>query len=129
MLHDPKKVPFGVGTVGVVSDSRNDRFRYDDAPSCAHHFLRELIDGRNVDRVDRCLVAHTLSDRPVNAGLVAIISTDEPILDRSFPLVNAPVKNALVKRRCSRRVVGRDFKMDDFRLVSQLKFIANFLKL
>jgi hypothetical protein len=114
-LHNPEKVSFCVGTISVVSNPRDDRLGYNNAPSCADYPLCELIDRGNVDGINCRFVSHALPDRSVNAGLAAIISADKPVVNWSFPFVDALAKDALIKHRCSRRIVRGDFKMDNFR--------------
>jgi len=111
----------------VVSNPRDDRLGYNNAPSCADYPLCELIDRGNVDGINCRFVSHALPDRSVNAGLAAIISADKPVVNWSFPFVDAPAKDALINTDA---LVGSSAEISKWiilGIVSQLKLISNFI--
>jgi len=73
----------------VISNPRDDRLGCNNAPSRADYPLRELIDRGNFDGIDCRFVPHALPYRSINAGLVAIISADKPVVNWPFLFVEA----------------------------------------
>ena len=83
--------------------------------------LSVLIDGRNVDSAhigNYCVAGdfcRPLDESAVNSRRFVGPSYDHPVVPRAFPLLELPVKHAVVKAYRSLGIVGMDFKMYDSR--------------
>ena len=112
VLHNPEHVIFRVLAVNQVADAGNRGLGNDDFASMLRDFGGEIVNRRNVNRVDEIDRALAFENTAVDTRLLLRARRDEPVVFRPALFLRIPSEDILVKLDGALRLVRADFKMN-----------------
>src|SRR4051812_6608844 len=106
---------FSIRAICQIADARNRHFRNGHLAAGGDYLFCEFVHRWNVDGVDVAAGSALTGETAVNTWLTVLTCGDHPVIHWSFPSLEFPPKNVLVKCSCSFGVCCVDLEIDNSR--------------